>query len=329
MESRENVKGIAARVAVWSARHRALAIIGWLVFVVGVTVLSGQAGMVQATSGDYGNGESGRADRIVEQAGFPEQGAGEMVIITSKSATVDSPQVRGGDRRGHQGRARTPARPTPVAAPLDVRGRAGGARHVRHARRPGDRQGPGRAGARRRRRGPAGRTRSCTSPRPATPAATSSSATTLDEDFSRPSARPSRSRSASCWSPSARSSPRCCRWRSPLTAVVGRHRPARARQPPGARRRHHHARDAAGRPGRRRRLLPVLHPPRARRAAATAPTPHRALRIAAADLRPVDLGLRAHRDRRDGRHVPHPGRHVRRASPSAPSWSSRPPCSAR
>ncbi|GAA1572064.1 MMPL family transporter [Dactylosporangium maewongense] len=92
MESRDNVKGIAARVAVWSARHRALAIIGWLVFVVGVTALSGQAGMVEAGSGDFGNGESGRADRIVAQAGFPEQGAGEMVIVTSKS-TVDDPDL--------------------------------------------------------------------------------------------------------------------------------------------------------------------------------------------------------------------------------------------
>ncbi|WP_327002835.1 MMPL family transporter [Dactylosporangium sp. NBC_01737] len=93
MESRDNVKGIAARIAVWSARHRALAILGWLVFVVGVTVLSGQAGMVQATDSDFGNGESGRADRIVEQAGFPAQGAGEMVVITSKNSTVDSPDV--------------------------------------------------------------------------------------------------------------------------------------------------------------------------------------------------------------------------------------------
>lgn len=94
MESRENVKGIAARVAVWSARHRTLAIVGWLLFVVGVTVLSGRAGMVQASGGDFGNGESGRADRVVEQAGFPEQGAGEMVVITSKTAPVDSPQTQ-------------------------------------------------------------------------------------------------------------------------------------------------------------------------------------------------------------------------------------------
>ena len=37
MRNRENVKGIAARAAMWSARHRTLAILGWLAFVVGAT----------------------------------------------------------------------------------------------------------------------------------------------------------------------------------------------------------------------------------------------------------------------------------------------------
>ncbi|GAB3830955.1 MMPL family transporter [Dactylosporangium cerinum] len=117
MESRENVKGIAARIAVWSARHRALAIIGWLAFVIGVTVLSGQAGMVEAGSGDFGNGESGRADRIVEQAGFPEQGAGEMVIVTSKTAPVDSPPVQAAIAEVTRAVHDTGAT-EPVAAPL-------------------------------------------------------------------------------------------------------------------------------------------------------------------------------------------------------------------
>jgi RND superfamily putative drug exporter len=94
MESRDSVKGFAARVAVWSARHRALAIIGWLVFVVGVTVLSGQAGMVEAGSEDFGNGESGRADRIVQQAGFPVQGAAEMVVITAANGAPSPDVVR-------------------------------------------------------------------------------------------------------------------------------------------------------------------------------------------------------------------------------------------
>jgi putative drug exporter of the RND superfamily len=89
MRNRENVKGIAARAALWSARHRTLAILGWIAFVVGVTVLAGQLGTREASGADQGHGDSGRADRIVEQAGFPERPAGEMVLIQDRS---------GGDR---------------------------------------------------------------------------------------------------------------------------------------------------------------------------------------------------------------------------------------
>jgi putative drug exporter of the RND superfamily len=72
--------GIAARAAMWSARHRVLAIFAWLAFVAGITVLSGLVGHVQATDNDYGNGESGQASRVIEAAGF-ERYAGEMVLI--------------------------------------------------------------------------------------------------------------------------------------------------------------------------------------------------------------------------------------------------------
>jgi RND superfamily putative drug exporter len=87
MENRENVKGIAARVAIWSARHRALAILGWIAFVIATVVLSGQIGTRQADEGTAGHGDSGDADRIVAAAGFPEQPAGEMVLIQNRAGT--------------------------------------------------------------------------------------------------------------------------------------------------------------------------------------------------------------------------------------------------
>ncbi|MGX6608404.1 MMPL family transporter [Micromonosporaceae bacterium Da 78-11] len=87
MGNTENVKGIAARAAMWSARHRTLAILGWIAFVVGVTVLSGQLGTRQASDVDMGHGDSKRADRIVEQAGFPVRPAGEMVLIQDRATT--------------------------------------------------------------------------------------------------------------------------------------------------------------------------------------------------------------------------------------------------
>jgi RND superfamily putative drug exporter len=86
MRNKENVKGIAARAAMWSARHRTLAILGWIAFVVGVTILSGQIGTRDAVDSDYGHGDSGRADHIVQQAGFPVQPAGEMVIVQNRAA---------------------------------------------------------------------------------------------------------------------------------------------------------------------------------------------------------------------------------------------------
>jgi RND superfamily putative drug exporter len=85
MENRENVKGIAARVAIWSARHRALAIFGWIAFVAATVVLSGMIGTKEANEGTAGHGDSGDADRIVAAAGFPEQPAGEMVLIQNRA----------------------------------------------------------------------------------------------------------------------------------------------------------------------------------------------------------------------------------------------------
>ncbi|GIE98380.1 MMPL family transporter [Paractinoplanes rishiriensis] len=87
MTNGEHIKGIAARAAVWSARHRTLAILGWIAFVVGATILSGQIGVREAGYADQGHGDSARADLIVEEAGFPERPAGEMVIVQNRAGT--------------------------------------------------------------------------------------------------------------------------------------------------------------------------------------------------------------------------------------------------
>ncbi|MBG0565146.1 MMPL family transporter [Actinoplanes aureus] len=87
MDNRGNVKGIAARVAIWSARHRALAIIGWIAFVAATVLLSMQVATKDANYALAGHGDSGKADRIVEEAGFPEQPAGEMVLIQNRAGS--------------------------------------------------------------------------------------------------------------------------------------------------------------------------------------------------------------------------------------------------
>src|SRR3954454_16792713 len=94
MTSTDNIKGIAARAAVWSARHRTLAILGWIAFVIGVTVLSGQIGTRESTGAQRGHGESARADAIVDQAGCPRTPATELVIVQNRSGTNRSVAVK-------------------------------------------------------------------------------------------------------------------------------------------------------------------------------------------------------------------------------------------
>jgi len=52
---------IAATLGGWSARHRLVAISGWLVLVIGLTLLGSAVGQVTMTQAEYGTGESGRA----------------------------------------------------------------------------------------------------------------------------------------------------------------------------------------------------------------------------------------------------------------------------
>ncbi|MDQ7907238.1 MMPL family transporter [Phytohabitans sp. ZYX-F-186] len=94
LTSHRRPRNLAASVARFSARHRATAIGGWLLFVVLATALSAVIGTIGAEDSDYGNGESKRAAQIVDAAGFPER-AGEMVIVQSGTLTADSTEFRG------------------------------------------------------------------------------------------------------------------------------------------------------------------------------------------------------------------------------------------
>ncbi|WP_213452530.1 MMPL family transporter [Rhizomonospora bruguierae] len=84
---------LAATVARFSARHRFLAVGGWLAFVALATALMVTLGTRSATDADYGNGESRRADQIIAGAGFADR-AGEMVIVHSDALTVTDPAFR-------------------------------------------------------------------------------------------------------------------------------------------------------------------------------------------------------------------------------------------
>ena len=84
---------IAARMGRWSARHRKMAIFGWLAFVAAAFVLGNVIGVEKLDDDDIGIGESGRAQEIVNGAGFPDA-AEESVIVQSESATAKDASFR-------------------------------------------------------------------------------------------------------------------------------------------------------------------------------------------------------------------------------------------
>ena len=73
---------LAARLGGWSAAHRKTAIFGWLLFVVAAVLIGGMVGQKQLTEGEQGTGDSGRAERIIEDAGIKSP-ASEMVLVHS------------------------------------------------------------------------------------------------------------------------------------------------------------------------------------------------------------------------------------------------------
>ena len=95
-------KGIAARAGVWSARHRKVAIWGWLAFVFVAFAIGNAVGTKTLDNSDSGVGESGRADKTLRSAS-PKH-ADEMVLIQSGSAEGHRPVVQ-----GHGGRRPAPA----------------------------------------------------------------------------------------------------------------------------------------------------------------------------------------------------------------------------
>src|SRR5215211_6652196 len=67
--TRVNVAAVAGR---WSARHRRVAIWGWLSFVLVAFLVGGFVGQRYLTVPEMGNGESGRALQAYDKANFPK-----------------------------------------------------------------------------------------------------------------------------------------------------------------------------------------------------------------------------------------------------------------
>jgi hypothetical protein len=59
---------LAARAGQWSAAHWKTATFGWIVFVLAAVVLGGAVGTKQIGNNESSTGESGRMDRILDDA---------------------------------------------------------------------------------------------------------------------------------------------------------------------------------------------------------------------------------------------------------------------
>ncbi|WP_171171823.1 MMPL family transporter [Streptomyces sp. I05A-00742] len=99
--------GLAARLGLWSARHRKTAVLGWLLLVVLAAVLGGMAGTAEMTDAEQGAGDSARAEQILADAGI-EEPATEMVMVSGPAP---------GDWRAATGG---------LARAIEATGRAGG-----------------------------------------------------------------------------------------------------------------------------------------------------------------------------------------------------------
>src|SRR3954470_8722607 len=80
-------RNLAARAGHWSAKHRKIAIGGWLAFVVIAFVLGGAIGTNTLSEDDSGNGQSRVADKAITKADFPDK-ADEQVLVQSRDGKL-------------------------------------------------------------------------------------------------------------------------------------------------------------------------------------------------------------------------------------------------
>ena len=80
----------AGRAGRWSAAHWKTAAFGWLAFAVLAVAVGSLVGAKQMKSWAVANGESRRAEQILDRANFDLR-ARESVLVQSRTSTVDEP----------------------------------------------------------------------------------------------------------------------------------------------------------------------------------------------------------------------------------------------
>jgi putative drug exporter of the RND superfamily len=110
------------RIAGWSARHRAIALTGWLLLVAGAVVIGNMMGTKNLNS--YDPGQAGRAERVLSRPGVL-QPAAESVLIAPRAGgrtVAGDPQAVAAIRQVVTALERMPKVATDVASPLAAGG---------------------------------------------------------------------------------------------------------------------------------------------------------------------------------------------------------------
>src|SRR5204863_1637899 len=89
-----NGRNLTARVAHWSARHRKIAIFGWLGIFVVALGLTGSLGLNTLKAQDQNVRESGKADHLEANAGFYDRAHENVYIASRDGANVDARAFR-------------------------------------------------------------------------------------------------------------------------------------------------------------------------------------------------------------------------------------------
>src|SRR6476659_382226 len=88
-------KGVAARVGYWSARHKKSVLLGWILFVILSVVGGGMISSNNLTEADKFSGESGRAEKTLEQS-FPQASTAGEELRGEFGGLCAVQRVRGG-----------------------------------------------------------------------------------------------------------------------------------------------------------------------------------------------------------------------------------------
>src|SRR5437773_7872024 len=115
---------VVERIAGWSARHRAIALIGWLLLVAGAVMIGNSLGTKNLNS--YDPGEAGRAERVLSSPGVVQR-ASESVLIAERAGgrtVAGDPRAREAIRQVTVALERLPGVATGVQSPLAAGGTA-------------------------------------------------------------------------------------------------------------------------------------------------------------------------------------------------------------